>query len=262
MSELARYEDDERTMARLMARAEVFASVPGLKKELQGNPKAVAAVMLSLQGEGLSLTLRNINDRHHWIEGRATDTAQAVMAFAFRAGYRIEPTVRTAERAVATITGPDGHRTEVEFTLADAQRSGHLDEWVSVRYRERGDQYDRTVKWTVKVDGDDITEPPWPEWVVKEVAEGRVRRFDAWWNYRTDMLYKSAAVRAVRIACPQVLLGGNDGEQSPASTAPVRGSSGASEQGYIEATATERIPTDLHDAAPEARGYEPDEQPF
>jgi hypothetical protein len=258
VSELARYDDDERTMARLMSRAEMFASVPGLKKELQGNPRAVAAVMLSLQGEGLALTLRNINDRHHWIEGRATDSAQSVMAFAFRAGYRLEPVVRTAERAVVSITGPDGHRTEVEFNLADAQRSGHLNEWVEVWTRDQ--DRNRKVTWTVRVNGEDIPDPPWPEWVQKEMAAGRVKRFDAWWSYRTDMLYKSAAVRAVRIACPQVLLGGDDGERST-STAPVRGSSGATELGYIEATASERIPAD-EPAADEPREWGPGEEPF
>ena len=204
-----------------MRRARLFARVPGLKAEIRDNPEAVAGIMLSLQGYGLAVTLPAINASFDWIEGRAEPTAMFYQALAHHHGYRIDPRISTAELAVAHITRPsDPHDVpaQVSFTLDDAIRAHRLDEWVEVWRSHIGDDgkkrnYKTVV--TVAVNGEPVAElvdshgQPVPEAAALRDS-GQVKRFDAWWNYRTDMLWKSAAKRAVKIVAPHLLLGGGD----------------------------------------------------
>jgi hypothetical protein len=241
---LQRFDDDERALNRLMARAKILARMPGLKKELAGSPEAVAAVMLSLQGEGLPVTLRNVNSRYHFIEGQAVDSAAAITALAFRHGYRIEQLVATDELAVVAIHAPSGDRTEIAYSAADAEAAGHLDEWVEIWTRD-GDR-NRKQTWTVRRNGVTLDDPPWPEWAARAVADGKTKRFDAWWKYRADMLYKSAAVRAVRRGAPEVLLGGEPGpgEDPPPAGTVARGSAAVAGQDIIDVEAVDDVPDD------------------
>jgi hypothetical protein len=208
MSELARtgYDPDEAAYNRMMREARVLANVPGLRPEIQGKTDAIAAIMISLQGWGLPITLPGVNMAFDWIEGQATPTTQLYQALARRAGYQLVPVVRTAERAVARIVGNPEGPVEIEFTLDDAIRAGRLNEWVDLWRKEDG-KWHKDATWVVRINGEP-TEGDLPGWAKEQVDKGRVKRFDAWWNYRTDMLWKSAAKRAIKLACPHVLLGG------------------------------------------------------
>lgn len=204
-SDLALHGDDERALAHLMARARIISKMPGLKKELIGNPDAVAAVMISLEGYGLPTTAQGINTAFDWIEGKAEMSAQTYQALAHKNGYDIIPLVRTAERAVARVERAGRPPIDVEFTLDDARRAHRLDEWVEEWKQENG-SWRKKGSMVVRVDGEPVNQP-WPDWAARLVQAGRVKRYDAWWNYRTDMLWKSAAKRAVKLAAPHVLLG-------------------------------------------------------
>jgi hypothetical protein len=205
-AEVALHGDDQRALDRLMARARIIAAMPGLKKEIAGDAHAVGAIMLSLDAYGLPATIPGINDAFDWIEGRAAPSAHLYQGLAYHNGYSIVPVERTAERAVARIENPFGApATTVEFTIEMAADAHRLDEWVEKwNQTDRGKSY--PTKLVVRVNGQRVNEP-WPDWATALVDSGQVKRFDAWWNYRTDMLWKSAAKRAVKIACPHVLLG-------------------------------------------------------
>lgn len=249
--------DDERYFEAIMRRAKVMARVPGLKPEIIGNAEAVAGIMLSLTGYGLAVTIPGINMAFDWIEGRAEPSALLYQAVARTHGYHIDPRIRTDELAVAHVSGPglDGGGIEVEFTLAEAKRAHRLDEWIE--HWEQGSD----KKWhkvgpnlIIAIDGERVAEDPLPDWAEAEIGRRGLKRYEAWWSYRTDMLWKSAAKRAIKIACPHVLLGGNDGEADPAATHPAFGwgRTEAPEQGAppIETTTTE------------ARSYAEGEEPF
>ncbi len=210
--ELALHGDDERALAHLMARASVVAKMPGLKEQLAGNTDAVAAVMISLEGYGLPTTAQGINTAFDWIQGRAEMSSQMYQALAHKNGYDIIPLVRTAERAVARVERRGRPPIEVEFTVADAQRAGRLKEWVESvtweKYDYQGQSRNRKITTVFTVSDNGVpSDVDVPAWAQKEIAAGRIKRYDAWWNYRADMLWKSAAKRAVKIAAPHVLLG-------------------------------------------------------
>jgi hypothetical protein len=202
----------DREFARMMAEARLFAKMPGLKKEIAGNPDAVAGIALSLRAYGMAVTLPAINSAFDWIEGRAEPSALFYQALAFHNGYKIRPVERTAERAVALIVAPDGEETTIEFTTEDAINAHRLDEWVEdyvdtgEKYRDSGRPVKKKVVVAISVDGNPVADlPEWAE--AKRTVQAEVKRYDAWWNYRTDMMWKSAAKRAVKVAAPHLLLG-------------------------------------------------------
>jgi hypothetical protein len=288
---LARIELEERELELLTKRAKYLSKVPGLKKEIAGNPDAIVGIALALRGYNLPATISNINNSYDWIQGRASESALLYQQLARMNGYHITPTIRTADLAVATITGGDiPDPIQVEFTLDDAMRSHRLDAWVEAKVEEV-DSEGRVQRWrdgnakttthtfVVRVNGEprtwqgDITIPvpdPLPEWVAEQIAIGAVRVYTAWWDYRTDMMWKAAAKRAVRLACPHVLLGGGDTEFA----APVEYS--ASDAGWGRSATPEqaaedpdiddaeivptppggrgdRVPDHVYDSAPEAQ---------
>jgi hypothetical protein len=224
----AALDDADRDFERVMAQARMIAKVPGLKKEIQGQADAVAGIALQLKAYGLPVTIPGINMAFDWIEGRAEPSSMFFSAVARQNGYRVWPIERSSEKAVAQITSPDGDSLQVTFALADAIAAHRLDEWVEDyvatgdHYQDSGKAVRRKVVRTVRVNGEPVDGDLLEEWAIKQLNAGAVKRFDAWWNYRTDMLWKSAVKRAVKIACPHVLLGGTDVEHEAFTSAPTR----------------------------------------
>jgi hypothetical protein len=198
---------DDRAFDRLMRLANIYAKVPGLKREIADKPEAVAAIMLSLRAYGLAITLPGLNAAFDWIEGRAEPSAQLYQALARAHGCTLTPVVRTAERAVARLSPPDGgDAIEVEFTLADAVDAGRRDEWVDDWGETRDGKRYKRATWVIRRNGQPTEGDP-PAWVAAEVAAGKTKRFDAWWNWPADMVWKSAAKRAAKIVIPHIILG-------------------------------------------------------
>lgn len=201
--------DDERALQRIMARARIIAKMGGLPAELADNPEAVAARMINLEGYGLPITVPGIVNSFDLIQDKLVPTAQMYQALAVQNGYQLVPVERTQERAVARISKPGHEPVTVTYTLDDARASGRLDEWVEKWSKSQSGRSYLDARTVIRVDGENRNEP-WPEWVTDAIAKGKVKRFDAWFNYRADMLWKAAAKRAIKIACPHVLLGGGD----------------------------------------------------
>lgn len=220
-SELALHGDDQRALNRLMARARIIANVPGLKRDIAGNVDAIAGIMLSLEAYGLPTTITGINSSFDWIEGQATPSAQLYQVLARRAGWELRTLEETDRAVTIEATKPGQKPVRVTFKLDQAQASHKLDEWVEQwQTSQQGKRY--ATRYIIRVNGEAVNEP-WPDWVKKEVDRGYIKRFDAWWNYRPDMIWKSAAKRAVKRACPEVLLGdfgGDDTGFSPSADPP------------------------------------------
>lgn len=310
---LQRVELEERQLALVEKRAKYFAKIPGLKKEIAGNPDAIVGICLSLEGYGMALTMPNINMAFDWIEGRAEPSALFYQALARHHGYRIRPKQRTADRAVAVLIEANGDETEVEFTVEDAIRAHRLDAWVEdwhdrlgpdgkpMRYTDSNKVIRVNDKFVVRVNGEAVTwqgdirvalPDPLPDWVATKLAAGEVKIFTAWWDYRVDMMWKSAAKRAVKVASPDVLLGGAVEHEfvSPESFSPSPGwGSSAAGQGTVidveevvepepapavesrvttrdsrESRGTpdyDRVPDEVYDRSPEAQGSRPRRRP-
>ncbi len=275
--------DDERVFEAIMRRARVFCRVPGLKKEIQGNAEATAGIMLSLQGYGLDITIPGINMAFDWIQGRAEPSAMFYQAVARQHGYILEPRVRTADLAVAHVVDRDGGSPiEVEFNVSDAIAAHRLDAWVEQWKKVTGRDnktYNVPETFVIRVNGQpltwqgDITVPvpdPLPEWVEEKIATNQVKVYTAWWDYRTDMMWKSAAKRAVKLACPHVLLGGDASGGSATHEAFGWGSPLPPERDAIETVTTDRPGPDGGTQPPPAASpgpattpdYAPGEEPF
>jgi hypothetical protein len=291
---LARIDLEERQLDLFVKKAKYLCKVPGLKREIAGNPDAIVGIELGLYGYGLPATISNINNCYDWIQGRATESALFYQQLARLHGYVIIPTIRTADLAVATVTGKDlDDPIQVEFTLDDAIRSHRLDAWVELVSEQRdsegriqrwkdGNAKSETETFVVRINGQPRTwqgdiqvdlPDPLPEWVAEKIAAGAVKVYTSWWDYRTDMMWKAAAKRAVRLACPHVLLGGGDFEfAAPVefSTSADTGSStapgwDARPRDFIDVEEAptaipqqaeprgERVPDHVYDNAPEAR---------
>ncbi len=277
MSELARTDprspaevEDDRAYVRLVRTAKVMSQISGLRKELQDKPDAVLAVCFSLQGYGLAITLPGINNSFDWIEGQLVPTTQLYLALAAMNGYQVVPVVRTAERAVARLVGGPEGPVDVEFTVADAINARRLDEWVEQWSATREGKRYKAATWVIKVNGQPTEGQP-PAWVADEVNNGRVKRYEAWWSWRVDMMFKSAAKRAVRLAAPHLLLGGSDYQHPPARVP--RPAAAIIEATEIPGPASPRVPAaparasrpggdvppEVYDDLPEAEGADLDQ---
>jgi hypothetical protein len=206
---LALIDLDERAFALLERKAKVFSKVPGLKREIQGNAEAVLGICLSLQGYGLPITLPGVNMAFDWIQGEATPSARLWQVLSKRAGYDLDPVEESPARTAIRITElATGSSAVFEYTLQNAMDAGRLDEWVEI-WRESGGANSKRYKstWVIRRNGEPFGPDNVPDWALKEADEGRVKRYDAWWNYRQDMFWKACAVRAIRKKAPHVLLG-------------------------------------------------------
>lgn len=202
--ELARL--DERQMALLERKARAYAKVPGLKEQLQGNAEAILGIMLSLAAYQLPVSLPNINGVFDWILGQAVPSARFYQALAYRAGYDLEPVEESPQRTVIRMTGPDGRSTDFAYTVEEAAASGRLDEWVEDWSKDSSGRSHKTT-WVISRNGQPYGAAEMPEWAKRQVERGAIKRYEAWWAYRRDMMWKACAVRAIRKKAPHVLLG-------------------------------------------------------
>src|SRR5579871_291616 len=184
---LIRLDDEDRALELLLKRAKIISKVPGLKKEIAGNPDAVAAIMISNQQYGLGITIPAINMAFDWIEGTASPSALFYTAVGKIHGYYITPKERTREKAVAHVRHPSDPHDEpfdVEFGTAEAIDAHRLDEWVETRvetgrkYRDGNPVLERMV-CTVTTNGVPVPLESLPVWAQELVDAGQVKRFDA-----------------------------------------------------------------------------------
>jgi DNA-binding protein H-NS len=176
-------------------------------------------------------------------------------------GWTVRALKDTRELAVVRATKDGQEPVETHWDVEDAIESHRLDAWVEDwRTAERsGKRY--AVTYVVRINGEPMTwygdvrgplPEPLPKWVQDQVNSGAVKKYDAWWNYRRDMMVKSAMKRACKFAIPHILLGAPENHELP--TPYVR-----PELGFIDADAYEEdeVPPEVYDDLPEANAGEP-----
>lgn len=135
------------------------------------------------------------------------ESAQMLFGLLTMWGHEVWIEDETEERAV--VCGRRfgrGRVHRVEYTIERARTSGALDEWVERKVQLEGDDWAKTEKVTVRVDGRVVTEGV-PEWAEQEEAAGRIRHNDYWFNYRADALQNRAVRRLAKRLGADALLG-------------------------------------------------------
>lgn len=144
--------------------------------------------------------------KFHLIGDEWVESSQLLIGLLQRNGIHVKVVEDSEQRAVVRGRRPDDPEWEVvRYPIAKARSSGHLDEWVEKwQQSQSGKKY--PIKFTIRRDGQVMNEP-WPQWVQKEVEGGYIKRFDAWWDYRSDMLVNRALRRLAKRVGGDALLG-------------------------------------------------------
>ena len=192
----------------MQRRAVQFSKAVGLlPKPLQGKPAEIYLIMQKAAGLGVpeGEALSNL----YPIEGRLVPSAQLQAALVRRAGHRIAVVEQDREKCVVRARrreDPDEDTRTVTYSVADAADAGLLDEWVERKVQHPGDQYARTEKCAVAVDGQPVKDLP--DWAAKALKDGaQIKKKDNWWRYRQDMLRARAISQACRSLFSDCLLG-------------------------------------------------------
>jgi hypothetical protein len=163
------------------------------------------AMAITLYNYGLPITVTN-GKKLHLIKDEPVESAQLLIGLLEMAGHEVRPVEMTDERC--TLHGwrhGTGRPYEMTYTVEQAVESGALDEWVE-KWSKNGDRWKLDERITIRRAGVDLN-TPWPDWAAEQVAAGRVKRNDAWWNYRADMLGNRCARRLAKWMGSDALLG-------------------------------------------------------
>lgn len=205
-------------------------AIVALDSRLKGRPDAREigfGLAVTLWNYGVPGTVVNAKKLHLIPAGKdkldVFESAQLLLGLLTMHGHDVWFVEETDERVV--LRGRrfgQGRTHEVVYDAERARKSGALDEWVQRRTKLPGDQWETTEKYTVAVDGQ-LVPGPFPDWVQKAVAEGRVRRNDYWFHHRIDALGNRAIRRLAKRLGADALLGmGEPADVDVPATIPVR----------------------------------------
>lgn len=181
-------------------------AITTLDQRVKGDKAKGLALAITLYSLGVPVTITNAK-KLHLINGEAFESAQLLLGLLTMHGHDVRVVEESEERAV--VRGRrfgQGEPHEATYTIDRARRSGALDEWVQRKYRNQGDNYDRTEKITVAVDGSPVPGPH-PDWVAKQIEAGKVFRNDYWFKYREDALLNRAIRRLAKRMGADAMLG-------------------------------------------------------
>lgn len=199
---------DERAQESLRFRARSLAALDSrINKIADPAERATMAVGLAITLDSLGLSIDPIQARKlHLINGDWTPSAQLMVELVQRRGHEIVPVTMTRERAI--FRGRrfgQGEPITVEYSIDDARESGALDEWVEEwKKTQNGKSY--VLRFVVAVDGEPTTEPV-PEWAKALVEQRKVKRNDAWFKFRIDMLANRCVKRLTKWMAADALNG-------------------------------------------------------
>jgi hypothetical protein len=192
-----------------MWRQALILSKSGLvPKALKENPEGI--MLVGMRGAELGWSFTTALDFIDVFESRAVINAQGGLAVIRKAGHRARFVHEECDATKAVIIGqrrePDGSwgpEERITWTKEEAETAGLLAEWVERKYREPGDKWDRTEKFLLRREGNGYVPAKFgattmPDWVKKEIADGKVKHKDNWWNYPGDQLKARAAARLRR----------------------------------------------------------------
>lgn len=201
----------EREMAGIEFNARAIAA---LDSRLKGKPDAkemAFGLAVTLWNYGLPGTVVNAKKLHLIPAGKdkvdVFESAQLLLGLLTLHGHDVWFVEETEQRVV--VRGRrfgEGRVHEVVYDIDRARKSGALDGWVERKYRNPGDNYDRTEKWTVAVDG--VMLPgPFPDWVPKQLEQGRILYNDYWRKHLVDAMGNRAIRRMAKRLGADALLG-------------------------------------------------------
>ncbi|MBA3655650.1 MAG: hypothetical protein H0W70_15820 [Actinobacteria bacterium] len=212
MSAIEQWQDpseiSDQQLASIQKQAAIYANSKIVPKHLQGKPDDITAIALTARGLGMPLTI-SVLKKFFVVNGGAEPMAQVMVGLALSHGHDVWQISPSGDEESATYAGRRRGATRVDhftFTIEDARRAHLLDSWVE-KWRKDGQNWKLEDRCVVAVDGADIPEDELPDWALRLIGEGKLKRNDAWFNWRPDMLSAAASRRAVRGTCPEVLLG-------------------------------------------------------
>lgn len=199
---------DERAMESIRFRARSLAALDSrITKINDPAERAMAAVGLAITLDSLGLSIDPIQARKlHLISGDWTPSAQLMVELVQRRGHEIVPVTMTRDRAI--FRGRrfgQGEPITVEYSIEDARESGALDEWVE-EWKKTSNNKSYCVRFVVAVDGVPTTETV-PDWAKALVDQRKVKRNDAWFKFRIDMLANRCVKRLTKWMAADALNG-------------------------------------------------------
>lgn len=198
----------DRDMKSIEFQSQAIAFLDPRLKDMKPDEKKQAAVGLAitLYNYGLPITVTNAK-KLHLIQGEPVESAQLLIGLLEMAGHEVRPVVISDERCV--LRGwrhGKGEPYEMTYTLEQARTSGALDEWVEKWSKKDGGGWKLEARLVIRTDGEQVN-TPWPDWVAKQINDGRVKRKDAWFLYRSDMLTNRCIRRLAKWMGADALLG-------------------------------------------------------
>lgn len=175
-------------------------------KDPEERKETAIGLAITLYNYGLPITVTNAK-KLHLIRGEVMESAQLLIGLLAARGHEIRVIEEGDERAV--VRGwrhGAGEPHSVTYTIDQARRSGALDEWVE-RWSKSGSDFKLEEKLVIRRDGEDYGERPLPQWAEEQIKRGRVKSFEAWASYRSDMLVNRAIRRLAKRMGGDALLG-------------------------------------------------------
>jgi len=201
---------DDRAMKSIEFQAKTIYYLDNRLKNIQSveerKGKAVA-LAITLYNLGLPITAPNAK-KLHLIGDEVMESAQLLIGLLAKNGHEIRVVEEGEHRAV--VRGwryGAGEPHEVTYTVDQAKRSGALDEWVERWENTQNGKRYCAEKLVLRVDGAPATDGELPDWAAKQVKDGRVKRNEAWFRYRSDMLVNRAIRRLAKRMGGDALLG-------------------------------------------------------
>lgn len=198
----------DRDMKSIGFQSQAIAFLDPRLKDMKPDEKKQAALGLAitLYNYRLPITVTNAK-KLHLIQGEPVESGQLLVGLLEMAGHEIRPVVTSDERC--TLRGwrhGTGEPYEVTYTIEQARTSGALDEWVENWQQTQSGKRFMAGKFVVSVDGVPTTDEV-PDWAAKAIAAGKVKRKDAWFLYRSDMLAARCIRRLAKWMGADALLG-------------------------------------------------------
>lgn len=202
---------DERVQRSIEFQARALAALDKRIADIKDNDerkRVAVGLAITLYNYGLPITPTN-GKKFHLIGGEWTESAQLLLGLLAMHGHDVR--VIEEDDDHATLRGLRFGRGEphiVTYTIEQARRSHALDEWVERWESTQNGKRFLAEKFVISVDGEATCKPEdIPDWARKEITARKVKKNEAWFSYRSDMLINRGARRMAKRIGADALLG-------------------------------------------------------
>ena len=213
----------DRDMRSIEFQSKAIAFLDARLKDMPSQQKTDTAIALALTLHSYGRPITPVEAKKlHLINGEPVASGQLLLDLLQQVGHVVRPVTISSEKV--TLRGwvhGRGEPIEITYTIDEAKASGALDEWVEEWGESSKGRSFLKGRMTIRVDGVEAN-APWPKWVEAQIAAGRVKRKDAWFLYRSDMLVNRCIRRLARWLGTSIdpSLFGDDDEAEPATIPP------------------------------------------